>query len=313
MPSSNQQPRAYSAAHFFLELEKDRMAGFFRSIEGGGVSTEILTYQAGSSHATWRQLGRPKYDDLKIQVGMGMSDIFYDWISAFFSGDIVRHDGAIVAADFHYNERARREFSQALISEIAFPALDATDRNAAYMTVTIAPEWIRFTRPSTAQLDPRIGSNRQKLWTASNFEFTIKGFEQACYRVTKVDGFAIKQKIHDYRAGNLRDPIRVPGSIEFPNLTFYVPEADAQPFIDHFTKHVIKGEPQAAARTEGEITLKDHLGGELCVININGIDLARVEPDKSDASSENIKQIKIEISVEDMKFVYAKADGSMLE
>jgi phage tail-like protein len=313
MPSTNQSTRAYSAAHFVLELDDNNVVGFFRSVEGGGVSTEILTYQAGSSAATWRQLGKPKYEDLKIQVGMGMSDSFYDWIAAFFGGDIVRKNGAIVAGDFHYRERARREFYDALISEIAFPALDATDRNAAYMTVTIVPERIRFARGSNERMDPRVGSNRQKLWTASNFEFTIKGFEQACYRVTKLDGFAIKQKIHEYHAGNARDALRVPGSIEFPNLTFYVPEADAQPFIDHFTKHVINGEPQAAARSEGEITMKDHHGGELCVIHIYGIDLARVEPDKSDASSENIKQIKVEISVEDMKFVYAKADGSMLE
>lgn len=312
-PTPAKTNRAYSAAHFVLRLDDNNVAGFFRSIEGGGISAEILDHKAGSSQGIWRQLGKPKYEDFKIQVGMGMSHAFYDWIAAFFAGDIMRKNGAVIAGDFNLVERAKREFFEALISEIAFPTLDATDRNAAYMTVTIAPERIRFLKGNQQKIEATIGSNRQKLWTAANFEFEIKGFEQACYRTTKIDGFSIKQKILDYHAGNSRDPIRVPGAIEFPNLTFYVPEVDAQPFIDHFTKHVLDGEPQASARLTGEITLKDHLGGELCLIDLYGIDIASVQADKSDASSEDIKQIKIEISIENMKFVYAKVDGSMLE
>ena len=97
---------------------------------------------------------------------------------------------------------------------------------------------------------------------------------------------------------------RVPGLLEFPNLTFYVPEADAQPFIDHVQKVVVGGEVQPSTRMTGVITLKDHDDKDLCEVELKGIDIAKFEPDKSEAGSENIKLVKIEVSLESMKFKY---------
>ncbi len=300
----NQKARAYSAAHFVLELGQNEVVGFFRSVEGGGVKSEIMTYQAGPTTSIWRQLGKPKYEDLKIQVGMAMSKTFYTWIEKFFSGQVERKNGAIVAGDFHYKERARREFSEALISAIDFPKLDATDKNPCYMTVTLTPELVRFVKGSGNDLEAHNAGTGQKLWTAANFDFVIDGFEDACRRVTKVEGFSIKQKIHEYRTGNLRDALRVPGILEYPNLTFYVPEVDAQLFIDHFNKHVIGGTPQVSPRLTGMINLLDHTGAPLCEITLGGIDIASITPDKADAGSDEIKQVKVEISLESMKFAY---------
>jgi phage tail-like protein len=298
--------RAYSAAHFVLELGNNETVGFFRSVEGGGIKSEIMTYQGGSTTSLFRQLGKPKYEDIKIQVGMSMSGAFYDWIESFFSGKVARKDGAIVAADFFYKERARREFTSGLVSALDIPKLDADDKNACYMTVTIAPETIRFAKGTSNKLEHK-GGNSQKLWTSANFRFAIDGLEGACRRVTKIDGFSIKQKIHEHKVGSLRDPVRVPGIVDFPNITFYVPESDAQPFLDHFTKHIIKGERQADPRNNGVIEMHDHTGNALCEITLTGVDLASVTPDKSEGGSDEIKQTKFEISVESMKFKYTKS------
>ena len=60
--------RAYAAAHFGLELGSgsDKDVGLVRSIEGGGVSAEVMTYQFGENYDVWRQLGKPKYSDIKL-------------------------------------------------------------------------------------------------------------------------------------------------------------------------------------------------------------------------------------------------------
>ena len=303
--------RAYSAAHFVLELGNSERVGFFRSVEGGGIKSEIMTYRAGSTPTLLRQLGKPKYEDIKIQVGMSMSTTFYTWIENFFAGTVIRKDGAIVAGDFLYKERARREFTQALISAIDIPKLDGDDKNACYMTVTISPETIRFKSGGAAgggtELDGYTGGMAQKLWTAANFRFEIDGFQEACKRVTKIDGFSIKQKIHEYKAGNTRDAVRVPGFLEFPNLTFYLPEVDAGPFFDHFTKYVISGTRQASPRFNGVIELQDHKKNPLCEITLTGVDLSNMAPQKSEGGAEDIKQVKVEISVESMKFKYTSS------
>jgi len=62
---------AYSAAQFILELELPNKAltvGSCRSIEGGGVKADILTYRQSDGQRQFsRQLAaKPKFEDIKI-------------------------------------------------------------------------------------------------------------------------------------------------------------------------------------------------------------------------------------------------------
>ena len=311
MATASNQGRTYSAAHFVLEIDEPNksdanIVGVIRSIEGGGVKSEIMTYQMGSNYDQWRQIGKPKYEDMKLEFGMSMSKSFYEWIEAFLQGDVIRKNGAIVAGDFLYKERARREFQDALLSEISFPKLEGSDKNPCFMTATLVPEALRFAPGDTSKsLETSIGKMTQKLWTASNFKLTIDGpFADKCRRVTKIDGFTIKQEIQEHHVGSLRGSMRVPGKIEFPNLTFYIPEADADPFIQHYTKYGIDGTLQLSPRLTGSISMQDHDGKDLCTVSLQGIDVAHIAPDKGDAGSEEIKLVKIEVSVERMSFKY---------
>jgi phage tail-like protein len=295
--------RAYAAAHFALELDGKDGVGLFRSIEGGSIRADVMTYQNGSNYDRWRQLGKPKFEDIKLQVGMAMSLPFYNWISNFFSGVAERKTGAIVAADFYYNERARREFTGAMIKELTFPKLDGSDKNAAYMTIGIAVEGIVFKPGGGQKLSTPTGFNTQKLWTACNFSFRLDGFEGACKRVTKIDSFTVKQNVIEYHMGGTRAPTKVPSQIDFPTIAFYVPEADAGPFVDHVKKRVVDGE--VPGRLNGQISVFDNEKRELFSLTYAGADIISVTPDKSDSSSEEIKQVKVEIYTEKMAFKYA--------
>jgi len=304
--ASNQQPRTYAAAHFALELDGKKDVGLFRSIEGGGVKADVMTYQNGANYDRWRSLGKPKFEDIKVQVGMAMSQPFYAWIEKFFDGIADRKNGAIVAADFYYNERARREFTNAMIKELTFPKLDATDKNPAYMSVALAVEDIVFKKGEGAKLQQNQGMNTQKLWTSCNFRFSLDGFEQACKRVTKIDAFTIKQNVIEYHQGGFRAPTKTPSQIEFPNISFYVPEADAAPFLKRFTERAIKGEVRGhGAQKAGMIQTFDQEKRSLFTLEFFEADILNVQPDKSDASSEEIKQVKIDLFTEKMTFSYA--------
>ena len=298
--------RSYAAAHFALELDGAQSVGVFRSIEGGGVKAEVMTYQHGGGHARWRQLGKPKFDDIKVQVGMAMSKPFYDWIKFFFRGQPKRKTGAIIAADFYYKERARREFKEAIIKELTFPKLEGQDKNAAYMNVSIAVEDIVFKKGTGATLATP-AMNPQKLWTACNFKFELAGFESSVRRCAKIDSFTVKQDLAEYHMGGQLAPIKTPTPIEFPNIVFYVPEADAQPLIDRFTnnnKIHHKDRAGAPSSLHGSITTLDNQGRELFRVQYTGADIVGVAPEKSDAQSEEIKLVKVELYTEKMEFEY---------
>jgi len=306
---ANNTNRAYAAAHFALELDGKDSVGLFRSIEGGGVKADVMTYQAGGSYDRWRQLGKPKFEDIKLQVGMSMSAPFYKWLSDFMKGVPTRKTGAIVAADFYYNERARRNFKEAMIKELTFPKLDGSDKNAAYMTVALAVEDIEFLKGNGKRLDRPEGFDKQKVWTACNFRFTLDDYAASCSRVTKVDSFTVKQNTAEYHAGGFKAAVKTPTAIEYPNISFYVPEADAQPFYDHIAKRIGyggkgKGEVRPGTKMHGTLEIFDNDEKTLFTLEFFGTDILAVTPDRSDASSEEIKQVKVELYTEKMKMKY---------
>jgi phage tail-like protein len=297
--------RAYAAAHFALELDGKDNVGLFRSVEGGSIKADVMTYQNGANYDRWRQLGKPKFEDIKVAVGMSMSAPFYSWIEEFFTGKGTRKTGAIVAADYNYDTRARREFSEALIKEITFPKLDGTDKSPAYMNVAIAVENLEFKKGDGKKLHVNSDYNKQKQWTACNFRLKIDGIpESAVTRCTKIDSFTIKQNIIEYHAGQFRAPIKCPSQMDFPQLSFYVPETDAQPLMDHFTKRGVKGE--VPGRMTGNIECFDNDESKKILFNLSfaGADITNIQPEKSDSGSDEIKLVKVDIYTESMKFEY---------
>jgi phage tail-like protein len=299
---ATQQPRSYAAAHFALELDGGDEVGLFKSIEGGSIKTDVMTYQHGAGFDRWRQLGKPKFEDVKLQVGLSMSQPFYKWIDGFFQKKVERKTGAIVAADFYYTERARREFKEALIKEIVFPKLDGQDKSAIYMGVSIAVEEMVFKKGTSKKLTKPVGFDKQKQWTSNNFRFRLDGFESECSRCAKIDSFTVKQNIIEYHMGEFRAPIKCSSQVEYPQISFYVPEVDSLKFLDHFKKRGVDGE--VPGRLTGSITTFDSENKDLFEISMDGVDICNVQPDKLDAGSEEIKLVKVDIYTETMTFKY---------
>ena len=98
---------------------------------------------------------------------------------------------------------------------------------------------------------------------------------------------------------------RCRAQVDFPQISFYVPEADAQPFFDHFTKNAIKGAERTHAKRSGQLQTYDNEGMPLFTLEFYEADILAVTPDKADAGSEEIKQVKIDLFTEKMTFSYA--------
>jgi phage tail-like protein len=312
MVATSNPNRSYAAAHFALELDNAQSCGLLRSIEGGNLKVDVMTYQQGGIYDRWRQLGKPKFDDIKVQVGMAMSQPFYGWIQNFFAGTPVRKNGAIIAADFYYKERARREFTNAMITELTFPKLEGSDTGAAYMSIGFCVEDIQFAPGKGGALKADEKVSAQKLWKACNFRFRLDGIpgidgDTACKRVSKIDSFTIKQSVVEYHMGGQLAPTKTPTQIDFPTFSFYLPEADAQPFIDWCSARNGIGNKSRGGQPSslhGEIVTYDNEGSNGFTLEFTGADIVSVTPDRSDATTEEIKQVKVEVYTESMKFTY---------
>jgi phage tail-like protein len=299
------ETRTYAAAHFALELHGFDGINVVRSIEGGGLKADVMTHQIGGTYERWRQLGKPKFEDIKLQIGTAMSEPFFKWITDFFEGKFERKNGAIVAGDFYYKERARREFTDALITELVIPKFDAGDKNTVYMNVTLGVEDIVYKKGDQNRSLDQIGnSEAQKAWKACNFTFSIDGLD-CTSRATKVDSFTIKQTLIEYHGGGRRTAAKTPSAIDFPQISFYLPEGDSQQLADHFKKRGIDGE--VPGRLHGQLTTFDNAKKTAFTLEFHNADIVNIQPDKSDATTEEMKQVKVDLYVERMSFNYGTA------
>jgi hypothetical protein len=146
----------------------------------------------------------------------------------------------------------------------------------------------------------------QKAWKACNFTFRLDGFEDATRRVTKVESFTIKQNVLEYAAGGRRLVTKTPSAIDFPNISFTIPLADADPLLEHLRKRGVDGE--VPGRLHGQLETFDNAQSTRFTLEFFNADLINAAPDKADASTDTINQVKFELYVERMSFAYTGSE-----
>ena len=290
--------RSYVAGHFILDL--DGAQSLLGACDGGGTTSEVIE-DTDPKGVARKHIGGVKYEDISVTCGTGMSKNMYEWLKASFDKSPLRRNGALLAADFDYKEKARLQFSNALITEIGMPALDASSKDAAKMTLKFSPESTRYSPGSGAEL-PKIDSKTQKKWLPANFRLKIDGLDEPCRRVNKIEALTIKQKV-------VQDPVgAVQFGYEIPNLVITLPESHAKAFYDWHEDFVIKGNNSDEAEKGGSLEyLTPDLKEALFTVTFKNLGIFKVTPDKTEAGSEQIRRVKCEMYCEDIRFNYSPA------
>jgi hypothetical protein len=126
-------------------------------------------------------------ETLELAVGWGAtSRPFLDYFEDFFRGSAGRTSGTILV--YHAQGTGRLEFKNARITEVRFPACDASAKEPAYLSLKMAPEYTRYQKGG---MNPARRRAAQKLWLPSNFRLTIDGLD--CSAINKIDAFTVKQ------------------------------------------------------------------------------------------------------------------------
>jgi len=138
--------RVYTGGKYNLTFDGQTDAGWIKSVEGGNATADVVVEKMGADHIARKHLATVKYEDISFQCGTGMTTTFYDWINTAFnhmSNDAGRRTGAINHYDYDYNLLSALEFRNGLITEFGMPALDASSKDAALMTLKFKPEITR--------------------------------------------------------------------------------------------------------------------------------------------------------------------------
>jgi hypothetical protein len=300
--------RAFIAGKFAFELDSMR-AGWLFKAEGGAAKAEVINEKIGPDHITKKHIGGVEYEEISLTCGSGMSKGVYDWIKASFDHNYQRKNGSIIAADFNTNELSRLDFFNGLISEVGFPALDASSKDPCKLTIKMKPEYTRYKAGGGGKISGGAYTTdqaKQKHWNNSNFRLRVDGTD--CTRVNKIEAITVKQKNIANPVGEMRDYEQEPASLEIPNLTITLPESHAKEFFDWHNNFVILGQNGDDQEKGGTLEfLTSDLKTTLFTITFAHLGIFKISPDGVESGSENIRRVKVEMYCETMTFDYSSS------
>ncbi len=297
--------RSYVAGRYFLTLDGVRV-GPIKSVQGGDVTADVIYEAVGPDHIVRKHVGKPKYEDFEIQVGLSMGKPLYEWIRQSWSLNYRRMKGSITAMDFKYQPLSEQEFVEALLTETTIPAADAASKEPGYLTLKFSPEYTRSGKPSGKSDPGAAAKEQQKTFLPANFRLEIDGLN--CKGVSRVESFTVKQTAVQGAVGEARDVAKEPGKLEFPNLKITLLEKGAESWLAWHENFVIKGNNSQDKEKSGSLTfLSPNLKEELLTIRFSNMGIFRLKPEKTEASSEASKHLVAELYVEKMDFEYKPA------
>ena len=300
--ASKEPARSYVSGNYFLTLDGAK-CGFVKSIDGGGITAELINEPAATSQYVKKHIGQPKYEDFQVQVGFSMGEKVYQWIAQSWSMAYPRINGSVTALNYDLQPTSERQFFKALLTETTIPAVDGASKEPAYITLKFAPEYTRTEKPTGSKADyGQYGKNEQKVWLPASFKLEIAGLD--CSKVSKIDSFTVKQTAVTDDIGEARDVLKEPGKLEFPNLKITLAEATAQSWLDWHENFVVKGNNDETFEKSGILTfLSPNRQEVLAQIKFYNMGIIRAQSEKGEANADTVKRVQVELYVERMEFV----------
>ncbi len=160
-----------------------------------------------------------------------------------------------------------------MITEIGFPAVDASSKDTGLMSIKIKADHIRS---NVVRKPASVKPNRSRPWQSSNFRLEMEGLDTS--RVTRVEPFAIKRQIPEGSRRFEREPSR----LETSNLKITLSEQFAASWQDWHEDFVIRGDNDDGQEKSGSlIFLSPDMKSELGRVNLNQCGIYRLSEAKS--------------------------------
>jgi hypothetical protein len=270
-----------SASRFHLELD-GKPCGFVDSVEGGGVTAEVVTEAPGAEHYLKKHLEDAGPEPIALTCGLGLAPAFYGWLADAWNGNRTPRDGTIVFADATMKATQAIEFRGAVVASVGFPKLDGASKDAGRFTVVLEPEEVS-TQKASGTVNAAAAKTKQ--WIASNFTVEVDGLDAK--RVAKVDAFTV---------------VTTGEPVDFPGLRVTISETGADTWRAWHEEFVVNGHNDEGAEKSGALVLLDPtMKGEIGRVTLAGLGIYRLTREKAEAGQEGVARVAAELYCERME------------
>jgi T4-like virus tail tube protein gp19 len=276
------QKRAYVGTRIGLELE-GRFVGYLKGFSGGAVAADVTTARVGTDPILKKHLGPLRYEPLVLKGGMDLDPAFYTWLENYQTQS---KSGALIITDDDYKIVKRLEFSRALIAELALPALDASSKDTAYLTIILEAEQIKNGAVSVGQKLPASAAQKaQKKWLPSNFRLTIGGLD--CTKVSQIAPLIFRHKVVTQAIGEQRDPSKTQATFGLSDLSFSQAISHSKTLEQWHQSFLIEGNNAEQNEKSGTLEfLTPDVKSTLLTITLSGLGIYRIAPSTYEAKQE---------------------------
>ena len=278
--------KSYITARCVLELE-GLPCGWIWTAEGGGVTADVMEVRQSSGGPVRKHPGPIKYDEITLFCGAGLSEPFNGWLKSFLTGKAARKSGAVVFFDSAGAEVSRLVFTDAAITEIVFPAVDAKSDENAVLTVKLAPASTRRSRDRAGRVvnfDPASMST----WLASQFRLSIDGLAETCACISRIEPVVAK--------------LLPEGGLDVSDLIITFPPSAAPPVESWFEDFVVKGNHGDAAEKSGRLEFLSPTQTEpLYTLSLGHLGIVRLDPVAFDTGTRLVYPLQARMYCEELR------------
>jgi hypothetical protein len=258
--------RNFTVPSYALFLD-DKFAGWMYSTTWSADADVIESRTAGAIH---KNITGPRSGDLTVTFGpAGVTPDLWTWIDNMLAGTTVRKNAILYLVDYQANATSEIDLPLSVISEIDFPELDVTSKDACKFTLTIRPEYSRLKDASGKQVNLSHANldTRSRFWTCRDFVLDVPGLSSP----THIDAFKATKPPVESPFGELRD-YELQQPVQFSNLMFTAPLDQADSWRKWFDDFVIQGLSAQDNEKSGDLVfLRPDHGSEIGRVHLSQI------------------------------------------
>jgi len=295
--------RPYASGYFELDLDGVN-CGMIKSIEGLETKAEVIRLANSGGYRQNAQLGNISPADCKLTMAGIMGGSLCDWIQAALDMSHVYKSGAVIGRNFNLESASITQFTDALITKVAWPKVDGGDKSPAYMNIEFAVQTVKKLKGDGSKQQKDLNAKQKTLRTDSFRVVVDKIGADPCKRINSFESPSVEMKVQRDQIGDARWYELVPGALnKVPDLKFTVAEVDAEAFYAWHQDFVVDGNCSAEQETSIELTYLDQsLKNELMVVTFTQVGIFNLSAGKREDMADGIQRITVEAYCEDVKW-----------
>lgn len=260
--------RSYSAPRYALSIDGADV-GMVSSYSGCRATGEVTTSIVGTEQATEKRITGLRYEPCALVLGPNMRPAVYDWIREAFELKHTRKSVMISVLDHNARETGRIELRDAIITGVTLPALDASSKDAATITLTLTPEAMVALKGSNAPISAT-SATKSPAWLVSSFRVDLNGVPQA--GVARMSPIEFTVDTATDTIGATRDATRAPSQASWSDVSVTVSSARPGDFPQWADDFLVQGNSQDTRERSLKVTyLKPNLKDALFEVTLGGV------------------------------------------